>query len=70
MSNGNDPLNPPPQPGTGTGTGTGAGHGGTVTPDGSDQPPQTKFKVALVAGAGGVIGGVVGALIGCCCLHH
>ena len=86
MPNGHDPSKPANNPGSGTGTGAGSGTGtaqgtGTgkgsgsgsgsgVTPDGSDQPPQTKkFAVAVAAGVGGLVGGVVGALIGSG-MHH
>jgi hypothetical protein len=67
MANGNDeskksPPPPPPVPPSGPNV-----PGGGVKPKDVYEPPQT--KILLVAGIGGAVGGLAGALLGSC-LHH
>lgn len=58
------PPPPPPPPPTGpSGPGTG------VKPQDVYKPPQLR-EIALIAGAGGAVGGLIGALLaGCVCAH-
>jgi hypothetical protein len=69
MTTGHDPNKTPPPPPPPSGGETKPG--GKIKPDSTtNQPPQ--FRLAVVSGIGGFIGGLLGALVAChfCARHH